>query len=475
MSLANDFLWGGAVAAHQLEGAWDEDGKGPSVSDVMTGGSSNAMRRITDGILPGEYYPNHDGIDFYHTFREDIALMAQMGFKCFRTSIAWTRIFPKGDEEQPNEAGLRYYDELFDELLAHGIEPVVTLSHFEMPYHLAKAYGGWMNRKVIGFFTRYAETVMRRYRDKVKYWMTFNEINNQSNTSADIFGWTCSGVRFSGFANPKEAMYQAVHHEFVASAMAVKLGHAINPDFRIGCMCAFVPFYPYSCNPADVMTAVECMHERFFFSDVMVRGRYPAYAAKEWEREHCRIVMEPGDEQILAEGKVDFIGFSYYMSNAVKADVKKTTAGSTDGSSANSVVNPYVDASDWGWQIDPVGLRYSLVTLYERYQIPLFIVENGFGAIDLLEPDGTCHDDYRIAYLQAHIEQMIKAVEYDGVELMGYTPWGCIDLVSFTTGELKKRYGFIYVDRNDDGTGTGKRFKKDSFYWYRDVIARNGL
>ena len=432
------------------------------------------MRRITDGVLPGERYPNHDGIDFYHTFREDIALMAEMGFKCFRTSIAWTRIFPNGDEETPNEAGLQFYDELFDELLKYGIEPVVTLSHFEMPYHLAKEYGGWMNRKVIGFFVRFAETVMRRYRNKVKYWMTFNEINNQSNTSADIFGWTCSGVRFSLYVNPKAAMYQAVHHEFVASALTVKQGHEINPDFQIGCMCSFVPFYPYSCAPKDVITAAECMHERFYFSDVMVRGRYPAFARKEWEREDVHIHMEPEDESILAEGKVDYIGFSYYMSNAVRVDIAKDTKASLDGSSPNSVVNPYVTASDWGWQIDPVGLRYSLITLYERYEIPLFIVENGFGAIDVLEKDGSCHDDYRIAYLKAHIQEMKKAVEEDGVELMGYTPWGCIDLVSFTTGELKKRYGFIYVDKNDDGTGTGKRIKKDSFAWFKKVIASNG-
>jgi len=474
MSLPSNFLWGGAVAAHQLEGAWNEDGKGISVADVMTGGRIGVPRRITDGVLPGEYYPNHDGIGFYHTFREDIAMMAELGFKCFRTSIAWTRIFPNGDDRLPNEAGLRFYDELFDELLKYHIEPVVTLSHFEMPYHLAREYNGWMDRRVIDCFVRYAETVMERYKGKVKYWMTFNEINNQSNTAADIFGWTCSGVRFSEFEYPQEAMYQAAHHEFVASALVVRKGHEINPDFKIGCMCAFVPFYPYSCNPDDVMTAAECMHERFYFSDVMVRGHYPAFAKREWERKGYHIAMEPEDERILSEGKVDYLGFSYYMSNAVKANVEKDTKTSLDGSSPNSVANPYVAASDWGWQIDPVGLRYALVTLSERYEIPLFIVENGFGAIDVLEKDGSCHDPYRIEYLTAHIKQMKKAVEEDGVELMGYTPWGCIDLVSFTTGELKKRYGFIYVDKNDDGTGTGKRYKKDSFVWYQRVINSNG-
>lgn len=472
--LRKDFLWGGAVAANQLEGGWNKGGKGVSVIDVMTAGANGVPREITDGVIPGKNYPNHEAIDFYSHYKEDIKLFAEMGFKCFRTSIAWTRIFPNGDEEQPNEEGLRFYDDMFDELLKYGIEPVITLSHFEMPYHLAKEYGGWVNRKVIGFFVKFAEVVMKRYKDKVKYWMTFNEINNQSNVDADIFGWTCSGVRFSEYENKKEAMYQAVHHELVASAMVVKMGHEINPDMKIGCMCSFVPFYPYSCNPEDIMTATECMHERFHFMDTHVRGHYPAYSLKEWEREGYQIKMEPEDEAILAEGKVDYIGFSYYMTNAVKADVKNDTTQATDGSSSNSVPNPYVKASEWGWQIDPVGLRYALVTMYERYEIPLFIVENGFGDIDVLKEDGTCEDDARIAYLKAHIEEMKKAVEIDGVDLLGYTPWGCIDLVSFTTGEMKKRYGFIYVDKNNDGSGTLKRSKKKSFDWYKNVIASNG-
>lgn len=472
--LRKDFLWGGAVAANQLEGGWDKGGKGVSVIDVMTAGANGVPREITDGVIPGKNYPNHEAIDFYGHYKEDTKLFAEMGFKCFRTSIAWTRIFPNGDDEQPNEEGLQFYDDMFDELLKYGIEPVITLSHFEMPYHLAKEYGGWVNRKVIGFFVKFAEVVMKRYKDKVKYWMTFNEINNQSNVDADIFGWTCSGVRFSEYENKKEVMYQAAHHELVASAMVVKMGHEINPDMKIGCMCSFVPFYPYSCNPEDIMTATECMHERFHFMDTHVRGHYPAYSLKEWEREGYQIKMEPEDEAILAEGKVDYIGFSYYMTNAVKADVKNDTTQATDGSSSNSVPNPYVKASEWGWQIDPVGLRYALVTMYERYEIPLFIVENGFGDIDVLKEDGTCEDDARIAYLKAHIEEMKKAVEIDGVDLLGYTPWGCIDLVSFTTGEMKKRYGFIYVDKNNDGSGTLKRSKKKSFDWYKNVIASNG-
>ena len=463
MAFSKDFLWGGAVAAHQLEGAWDVDGRGPSVSDVMTGGSNKVARRITDGVVPGENYPNHKGIDFYHTYKGDVKLFAELGFKCFRTSISWSRIFPKGDETEPNEAGLQFYDDLFDELLKYGIEPVITLSHFEMPYYLTQEYGGWVNRKLVDFFVRYALCVMERYKNKVKYWMTFNEINNQSNTAVDIFGWTNSGIRFSQFENPKKALYQAAHNEMVASAIVVKKGHEINPDFKIGCMLGFVPFYPYSCDPEDIMQAVEAMHERYVFSDVMCRGHYGAYAYKEWEREGTAPVMEEGDAEILAQGTVDYIGFSYYMTNTVKAKVEKA-----------GVPNPYVKVSDWGWAIDPVGLRYALNALYERYEKPMFIVENGLGAYDQLLDDKSCDDSYRIDYLRAHIEQMKKAVEYDGVELMGYTPWGCIDVVSFTTGELAKRYGFIYVDLNDDGTGTGARYRKKSFDWYKNVIATNG-
>lgn len=469
-----NFLWGGAVAAHQFEGGWQEGGKGASVCDVLTAGAHGVLRRITDEVMPGESYPNHEAIDFYHHYKEDIALFAEMGFKCFRTSIAWSRIFPNGDEAEPNEAGLRFYDDVFDELLKYGIEPVITLSHFEMPLHLAKHYGGWMNRKVVDFFVHYAVTVMERYRDKVKYWMTFNEINNQFNTSTDIFGWTNSGVRFSQFENPRQAMYQAAHHELVASALVVKKGHEINPDFKIGCMCSFVPFYPYSCDPADIMMAAEAMHERYYFSDVHVRGHYGSYAPAMWEKDGVVVEMEAEDAQILEEGKVDYLGFSYYMSSTVRHGAQQGAKDSMNGGTDGSVPNPYVKASDWGWQIDPVGLRYSLLTLNERYEIPLFIVENGFGAVDVKEADGSCDDSYRIEYLKSHIEEMKKAVGTDGVNLMGYTPWGCIDLVSFTTGEMKKRYGFIYVDKNNDGSGTLARSKKKSFEWYRGVIASNG-
>lgn len=470
--LPDTFLWGGAVAAHQVEGGWNEGGKGISIVDVLTAGSHGVDRIITDGIQDGYYYPNHEAVDFYHRYKEDIKLFAEMGFKCFRTSIAWTRIFPKGDEETPNEEGLQFYDDLFDELLKYGIQPVVTLSHFEMPYYLVKKYGGWKNRKLIDFFVKYALTVMDRYKHKVKYWMTFNEINNQKNYKYPLFGYTCSGVIFTEDENPEECMYQVVHHELIASAIIVKEGHKINPDFQIGCMIACVPLYPYSCHPEDMMYSALAMHDRYLFGDVHVRGEYPSYILKEWERKGFSIKQEKDDAEILRQGKVDFVGLSYYMTNAVKAN--NVVEGNGLDGFPGSVSNPYVQKSDWGWQIDPIGLRYALNLLYERYQKPLFIVENGFGAIDYIDSDGNINDDYRIAYLKAHIEEMKKAVVLDGVDLMGYTPWGCIDCVSFTTGEMEKRYGMIYVDRDNQGNGTLERKRKKSFYWYKKVIASNG-
>lgn len=469
-----NFLWGGALAAHQFEGGWNADGKGPSVIDVMTAGAHGVPRKNTETIEPDTFYPNHEAIDFYHHYKEDIALFAEMGLKCLRTSIAWSRIFPNGDEEEPNEAGLAFYDKVFDELFAHGIEPVITLSHFEMPLHLAQACGGFRNRKVIDFFARFAETVFTRFKDKVTYWMTFNEINNQMDTDNPLFLWTNSGVKVAEGENSREVMFQVAHHELVASAKAVIIGKKINPDFQIGCMISHVPIYPYSCDPADIVAAQETMHQRFFFSDVHVRGTYPSYALKEFAREGYHIEMPAEDAAILREGTVDYVGFSYYMSTVVKHGVNHQSTDNVNGGLANSVENPYIQSSDWGWSIDPTGLRYTLNHLYERYQLPFFFVENGFGAIDQPETDGTIHDQERINYLRAHIEAWQKAVDYDGVDLIGYTPWGIIDLVSFTTGEMKKRYGMIYVDRDNAGHGTMARSKKDSFDWYQRVIATNG-
>lgn len=474
MGFSKDFLWGGAVAAHQVEGAWNVDGKGPSLADVMTAGANGVAREITDGVLEGKNYPNHEAIDFYHRYKEDIALFAEMGFKCFRTSIAWSRIFPNGDEEKPNEAGLQFYDDLFDELLKHNIEPVVTLSHFEMPYHLHKQYGGFRNRKCIDFFVHYAQTVMDRYKKKVKYWMTFNEINNQADGAHELHVFTNSGILFKEGENREEIVYQASLYELIASAKVVSLGHEINPDFQIGCMMAYVPVYPYSCNPDDMMASVKAMNRRFFYNDVHARGEIPAYTLKEWGRKGYHIEYTKEDLEVLKKGTVDYIGFSYYMSHAATAIEEIAGYVDQEEPSLKFTNNPYVKSSDWGWQIDPVGLRYMLNVLAQRYDLPLFIVENGFGAYDKIESDGSIHDSYRIDYLKRHIEQMKLAVEEDGVDLMGYTPWGCIDIVSFGTGEMEKRYGFIYVDKDNQGQGTLERSKKDSFDWYQRVIESNG-
>lgn len=419
LTLPKDFLWGGAVAAHQVEGGWNKGGKGPSICDVLTGGAHGVPREITKEVLPENTIQTMKPLIFMVTIRKTSSYLPKWASNVFVHPLLDAH-FPKGDEAQPNEEGLKFYDDMFDELLKYNIEPVITLSHFEMPLHLVQQYGSWTNRKVVDFFVRFAEVVFERYKHKVKYWMTFNEINNQRNWRAPLFGYCCSGVVYTEHENPEETMYQVLHHQFVASATAVKAARRINPEMKVGCMLAMVPLYPYSCNPDDVMFAQESMRERYVFTDVQLRGYYPSYVLNEWERRGFNIKMEDGDLDVLREGTCDYLGFSYYMTNAVKAE-----GGTGDAISGfeGSVPNPYVKASDWGWQIDPVGLRYALCELYERYQRPLFIVENGFGAYDKVEEDGSINDDYRIDYLRAHIEEMKKAVTYDGVDLMGYTPW----------------------------------------------------
>ena len=433
--MRKDFLWGGAVSAHQVEGAYQAGGKGLSIADVMTAGSREKAREITDGVVAGKYYPNHEGIRFYEHYKEDIALFAEMGFRCLRTSIAWSRIFPNGDEETPNEEGLQFYDELFDELLAHGIEPVVTLCHFELPYYLVKKYGGFRNRKMITFFVRFAETVMQRYRDKVKYWMTFNEINNQILLSNDIYAFTNSGILFEEGEDRLKTVYQAAHYEFVASAMTVKLGHEINPDFMIGCMMATTPVYPMTCNPEDIMLALQEDRKSLYFSDVHVRGYYPSYIRKDWERRGYQFDMTLEDLKIMREGCVDYIGVSYYLSSVMSADASVEKLGNNYATSLDAVENPYLEMTPWDWAIDPKGLRYVLNQYYDRYQVPLFVVENGFGYEDELE-EGQIHDENRIKYLGDHIREMVGAVDEDGVDLLGYTVWGCIDPVSYQTDTL---------------------------------------
>ena len=464
MSFPKNFLWGGATAANQCEGAYNEDGKGLSTQDIMPKG---IMGPVTDE--PTEDNMKLIGIDFYHRYKEDIKMFAEMGFKTFRLSIAWSRIFPNGDDKVPNEKGLEFYDRVFDELAKYGIEPLVTLSHYETPLALAKNYDGWVNRDLIGFFENYARTVFTRYKDKVKYWLTFNEIN-----SATHFPYMSAGIWTPKEKLSKQNLYQAMHHELVASALAVKIAHEINPKFQVGCMILGVPNYPLTSMPADVLKAMEQDRQNLFFADVHARGEYPTYMNRFFKENDIKLNITDEDKDIL-KNTVDFISFSYYMSSCATADPEKNLKGK--GNLIGGVPNPYLKASDWGWQIDPEGLRYILNLLYDRYQKRLFIVENGLGAFDELITDEngnkTVNDDYRITYLNDHLVQVAEAIE-DGVEVMGYTTWGCIDLVSASTAELRKRYGFIYVDRNDDGTGTLDRYKKKSFNWYKEVIATNG-
>lgn len=475
-----NFFWGGATAANQCEGAWNVDGKGPSISDHITAGTKDKPRRFTRNIDPNLYYPSHEAIDFYHHYKEDIALFAEMGFKMFRLSIAWTRIYPNGDDAEPNRAGIEYYRNVFEECRKHGIEPLVTISHYELPYHLCEAYNGWTDRRVINFFLKYCRTIFTEYNGLVKYWLTFNEINMLANP----FGAIIAGgilpkddTAELSLVNMKESRedanlrYNALHHQFVASAKAVKLAHEINPENRVGCMIAGVCSYPYTCNPDDILANQKKMQiGNWLCSDVQVRGEYPYYAKRYFEENGINIDFADGDAEALKEGCVDFYSFSYYSSSCTSADpnvLKKS------GNMMMGVPNPYLKASDWDWTIDPKGLRYYLNEVYSRYGIPIIIVENGLGANDVVEPDGSIHDNYRIEYLRLHVEQIAEAIK-DGVDLFGYLPWGCIDLVSAGTGEMKKRYGFIYVDKDNDGNGTLARKRKDSFFWYKKCIASNG-
>lgn len=460
-----DFLWGGALAANQCEGAFDEDGKGLSIQDVLPRGIKG----------PRTAQPTADnlklkGIDFYHRYAEDIRLFAEMGFKVLRLSIAWSRIFPRGDEDEPNEAGLAFYDCVFAECRRWGIEPLVTLSHYETPLHLAEKYDGWLDRRLIGFYARYVRTVFTRYRHQVRYWLTFNEINSILN----------SPFMSGAISTPKERLtesqlYQAIHHELVASALATQIGHEIDPDFRIGCMILSMPVYPLTPAPADVIAAMEENRRNEMFAEIHARGEYPGYMRRYMAEHGIQVDFAPGDAELLRANTVDFIAFSYYVSVCATADESKNVRG--EGNLLGGVPNPYLPASEWGWQIDPHGLRYVLSEFWEKYRKPLFIVENGLGAKDTLVRDAqgewTVEDDARIAYLREHLLQVEEAIA-DGVPVMGYTAWGCIDLVSASSAQMSKRYGMIYVDRNDDGTGTLARYRKKSFHWYKQVIASNG-
>lgn len=465
-----DFLWGGATAANQCEGAYSLDGRGLANVDVIPHGKERfnvvtGKRKMLE-FEEGFYYPAQNAIDMYHHYKEDIALFAEMGFKTYRLSIAWTRIFPKGDELEPNEAGLQFYENIFKECKKYGIEPLVTITHFDCPIHLIKEYGSWRNREMITFYERLVRVLFTRYKGLVKYWLTFNEINVLLH--APFMG---AGIVFEEGEDQDTVKYQAAHHELVASALATKIAHEIDPENMVGCMLAAGAVYPLTPKPEDVFASVEMSRGNLFLIDVQSWGYYPSYFLKELERKNIKLDITEEDKKILKENPVDFISFSYYSSRVATAE---KTVEQSEGNLINTVKNPYLEASDWGWQIDPLGLRTTMNELYDRYQKPLFIVENGLGAYDKVEENGEIIDDYRIDYLRAHIEAMRDAVDIDGVDLLGYTTWGPIDLVSAGTGEMTKRYGFIYVDRDDYGNGTLARSKKKSFDWYKKVIASNG-
>ena len=471
MGFRTDFLWGGATAANQVEGGVFEGGRGLANVDLMPYGdqrySVGTGVRHSDHIEDGVYYPSHTAVDFYHHYREDIRLFAEMGFRCFRMSIAWTRIFPMGDETVPNEEGLKFYEDVFLECRKYGIEPLVTICHFDCPVHLIETIGGWRNREMIDHYIRISRVLFERYKGLVKYWLTFNEINMILH-----FPYVAAGLKFKEGENRYQVMITAAHHELVASAAVTKLAHEIDPENMIGCMVAAGSYYPETCRPEDYWEALCDNRETYMFIDVQSRGYYPPFARKWIEEKQAVIPFEDGDEQLLKQNTVDFISFSYYSSRVSSAEPDK--GKQTESNIFASVVNPYLKSSDWGWQIDPLGFRITINELYDRYQKPLFVVENGLGAKDIIDSDGAINDDYRIDYLRRHIQAMKDAVDLDGVDLLGYTTWGCIDLISNGTGEMEKRYGFIYVDRDNLGNGTMKRMKKKSFDWYRQVISSNG-
>ncbi|MGM0320088.1 6-phospho-beta-glucosidase [Enterococcus sp. AZ067] len=471
MGFPENFLWGGATAANQCEGGFDQGGRGLANVDVIpTGKERRAVitgKREMLAFEEGYFYPAKEAIDMYHHFKEDIALFAEMGFKTYRLSIAWSRIFPKGDEETPNEEGLRFYEELFLECRKYQIEPLVTITHFDCPIHLIKEYGGWRNRKMIAFYENLCRAIFTRYKGLVKYWLTFNEINMILH--APFLG---AGLTFAEGENEEQIKYQAAHHELVASALATKIAHEIDPENKVGCMLAAASYYPYSCNPKDVWESKKSDRGNYFFIDVQSRGKYPNYGLKMLAEKGITLERTAEDTALLKAHTVDFISFSYYASRVAASE--DSGVEKTEGNLFPTIKNPYLEASEWGWQIDPLGLRITMNDLYDRYQKPLFIVENGLGAVDTPNEDGKINDVYRIDYLRAHIAAMKEAIDQDGVELLGYTSWGCIDLVSAGTGEMKKRYGYIYVDRDNEGNCTLARSKKQSFYWYKKVIASNG-
>lgn len=476
MVFPEKFLWGGASAANQYEGGYNKGGKGLSTADTLSRGSHTEARQITSDIKEDLLYPSHEATDFYNHYQEDINLFAEAGFMSYRMSINWTRIYPTGEEENPNKEGIEFYHNIFDALLENNIEPIVTIAHFDVPLHLSEKYNGWASRELIALYEKYAKTLFKEYHTKVKYWITFNEINT---ATLQIGNYLALGIRDGeyGFTEQPDNLqrrYQALHHQFIASATVTKLAHEEYPDLEIGCMISYMPRYPLTPHPNDVLLAKqeENMHSKFC-GDVQVKGAYPYYAKSYFEENNIKIDFGDRDKELLKEGTVDFYSFSYYLTLCVSADdeVEKTGNSMIGGSGVN---NPYLESTPWNAMIDPVGLRITLNDIYDRYNLPIMIVENGVGIDDQVSDDGKIHDDYRIDYFEKHIKEMENSIN-DGVDLIAYTVWSAVDIVSASTGEYKKRYGLIYVNRFDDGSGDLSRIKKESFYWYKNVIENNGL
>lgn len=464
-----DFLWGGAIAANQAEGAWDVDGKGWCVADINEFLPDVDLEKKSNMEITTAYikeamnsteriFPKRWGIDFYHTYKDDLKLLAELGLKTFRTSINWARIFPNGDELEPNEAGLQFYDDLFDEIIKNGMEPMITMSHYEMPLHLTTSYKGWYSREVIDFFVRYGQVLLDRYHDKAKKWIVVNQINLIVHESFNHLGIPEDAVE-----DLLSAKYQGVHNEMVASALITKYAHAHYPDNEIGMMLCGGPSYAASSKAEDVLAALKLNQMEYFFADVLLRGRYPGYAFRYFDDKGIHVTFGEYDEEALKH-TADFMSFSYYYTQICDQDSYDKDLGPHR--------NKELPANPWGWTIDPIGLRILLNEFYDRYQCPIYITENGIGYFDKLE-NGSIHDSYRIEYYRDHIRAMKEAIK-DGVDLRGYYAWGPIDIVSCSSSEMSKRYGFIYVDSDDYGKGSGERIKKDSFAWYQRVIRSNG-
>ncbi len=474
------FLWGGAVAANQCEGAYLEDGKGLNVTDVSAGLLRMPHMRWNgtkwEADLDG-YFPSHEAIDFYHRYAEDISLMGEMGFKAFRTSISWARIFPNGDETEPNEAGLQFYDRLFDEMHKNGIEPVVTLSHYETPLYLLTEYGGWLNEKMIDFWYRYVKTVFERYKGKVRYFLTFNEINNLFKIPFAGGGVLDIHPIHTETVNAdltRKDLYQAAHYIAIANAKTVKLCREIIPDAKIGCMISLsqLATYPTTCAPQDVLAAQRFQHQAMFFLELFCNGAYPSFVQREWHEIGYEPVFHAEDLALIQNNTVDFISFSYYKSCVIKdGEVMKTDTGGAYGAN-NPFITEY-SPKPWRWPVDPAGLRYVCNFLNDHYHKPLFIVENGIGLNEHPDSNGRILDTFREKYIREHLHQLKEAIR-DGCDVMGYLYWGPIDIVSAGTGEMDKRYGFIYVDKDNNGAGTMQRSRKNSFDFYKHVIETNG-